>query len=475
MRTTPNIYKWLTMGTVAIGVLATTLDGSIMNLAYPILTDSLNTDPSMVVWVSVSFLLVSASLALPLGTIGDIIGRKRVYISGLMIFTLGLSMAALSQNIGQLITFRIFQGIGQGMMVATMNALLVNAFPDNERGRALGLNGALIGTGLACGPVMGGFVLEYLGWRALFWCRIPVSIIGFLIGLIVLKPDSKIPANKRPAFDYLGTISLMIGLSAFLLLTNRAPIEGPSALVIGLGGTSILSLWWFSTIEKRVKIPIFDLALLRERLFSMTIASSLMHYIALSALLFLTPFYLLEALGIKPSEAGPILMTLPITRLVFSPISGALYDKVQSRTIATLGIVVMAIGYLLIINLDETSSILQIIIALIVAGSGSSTFLPPNNSVIMGSVSRDRLGMVSAVIPVIRQVGLSLGMTIAGTFYALQEISNRSVSNLVNTDSLISAEKAAVSGYNFGISIAIVFVLAAVMCSALRGPETNRI
>ena len=135
-------------------------------------------------------------------------------------------------------------------MVATMNALLVSAFPDNERGKALGINGALIGVGLASGPVIGGLILEYLGWRALFWSRIPVSITGLIIGLIVLQSDRKTTDSRRPQFDYLGTISLMVGLSTFLLLTNRAPIEGPSVLVIGLGCISLVSLFWFIFLLK---------------------------------------------------------------------------------------------------------------------------------------------------------------------------------------------------------------------------------
>jgi len=360
------------------------------------------------------------------------------------------------------------------MMVATMNALLVSAFPDNERGKALGINRALIGVGLASGPVIGGFILEYLGWRALFWSRIPVSIIWLIIGLIVPQSDSKTTYSRPTQFDYSETISLMVGLSAFLLLTNRAPIEGPSALVIGLGCISLVTIFCFSVIEKRAVIPIFHFSLLRERLFGMTVASSLMHYIALSALVFLTAFYLLQTLGIKTIRGRSNTDDSANNQVSVFPSERILSDRLQSRTIATLGVIVMALGYFLIINLDETSSVTQIIIGLVVAGSGSSTFFTPNNSVIMGSVSRDRFGMVSAVIPVIRQIGLSLGITIVGTFYALQEVTHKSNLNEIGMDSVLLAEKAVVSGYNLGISIAIVFVVAVILCSALRGSEANR-
>ena len=129
-----STYKWLTLGTIGIGVLASTLDGSIVNLAYPALTEAFNTDPSTVLWVTVAFLIIGSSLALPLGALGDMLGRKRLYSVGFAVFTVGLVLSAMSQTIGQLIIFRVLQGIGQGMMVATSNAIVVAAFPDSERG-----------------------------------------------------------------------------------------------------------------------------------------------------------------------------------------------------------------------------------------------------------------------------------------------------------------------------------------------------
>ena len=156
IKVSDHTYKWLVMATVGLGVLANTLDGSILNLAYPILTDVFDTKPSMVLWVTVAFLLVSATLALPLGTVGDMFGRKRLYIFGFIIFTFGLALTTFSQNIGQMIAFRVIQGVGTAMMLSISNALVVGAFPDMERGKALGVNGALVGFGLASGPVLGG-------------------------------------------------------------------------------------------------------------------------------------------------------------------------------------------------------------------------------------------------------------------------------------------------------------------------------
>ena len=382
LRVSDKTYKWLTVATVGAGILSSTLDGSIVNIAYPILTDVFDTEASTILWVTVAYLIVSATLALPLGSVGDLLGRKRLFVGGFIVFTIGLVLVTISQTIGQLIGFRILQGIGQGMMLAISNALIVSAFPDHERGRALGINGAMVGIGLASGPVIGGFIL-------------------------------------------------MIGLSSLLLLINRAPIDGFSNLVIGLSISTAVSLPLFFLAEQRTNLPIFDFGLLKQRIFAMAVTSSLLHFIAQSAFLFLMPFYLLQGLGMKPIEAGPLLMTLQITRLVFSPLSGFLSDRYQSRTISTFGLIIMASGYGVLMNLDTDSSIVIIIFGLFLAGCGSSTFLPPNNNVVMGSVGRERIGMVSAVIPVVRQVGLS--------------------------------------GYADGFAVALMFVLIAIVTSASRG------
>jgi EmrB/QacA subfamily drug resistance transporter len=467
IKVSDQLYKWLIVATVGAGILTSTLDGSIVNIAYPILADVFNIKASTVLWVTVSYLIVSAAIALPLGSVGDLIGRKRLFVGGFLIFTIGLGLVTASQTIGQLIGFRIFQGIGQGMMLAISNALIVSAFPDHERGRALGINGAMVGIGLASGPVIGGFILEFLDWRALFWTRLPVGIVGLLMALIVLRPDT--PQEERRPFDYKGAILLMLGLSSLLLLINRAPIDGISPLIIVLFISTVTNLSLFFFVEQRIDLPIFDFRLLKQRIFAMAVTSSMLHFIAQAAFLFLMPFYLLQGLGLRPIEAGPILMTLQITRLICSPLSGFLSDRFQSRTISTLGLIVMAIGYVVLLNLDSDSSTPNIVIGLFLAGCGSATFLPPNNNVIMGSVGRERLGMVSAIIPVVRQVGLSLGITIVGTIYTIRETFHYDrLVPLVN-DPILLSEQAVIGGYFDGFVVALLFVLTAIVISAARG------
>lgn len=467
-----HVYKWLTLFTVGLGVFTSTLDGSIVNLAYPVLTKALNTTPSTVLWVTVAYLLVSAGLSLPLGTLGDMFGRKRLYTLGFIIFTVGLFLASISQTIGQLIAFRVVQGIGQAMLVATTNALLVGAFPDHERGKALGINGALVGVGLSSGPFLGGIILDVLGWQALFWTRLPVSVIGLIAAIIILRPDSN--ERKRLSFDYSGTLALVIGLSALLLLINRAPQEGLSTFVIILLLTSIAGLATFPILEKRALIPIFDLSLLRSKLFTMAVTSSMLQFMSQAAFLFLISFYLLQGLGLRPAQAGPLLMVVPLTRLVFSPISGIMSDRFQSRTISTIGLLIMLMGYLVLVTLNTESSLEKILIALILTGSGSAIFLPPNNSVVMGSVTKDKLGMASAIIPMVRQVGISMGIALTGTIYSLSEYASRSALTAQGLEGNELVKMATIIGYRDSLSLSLIFLVLAVIFSALRGKDHDK-
>ncbi|MCH2507886.1 MAG: MFS transporter [Dehalococcoidia bacterium] len=467
-----HIYKWLALATVGLGVLTSTLDGSIVNLAYPVLTEAFNTTPSTVLWVTVAYLLVSSSLALPLGTIGDIVGRKRLYILGFMVFTLGLGLSSISQTIGQLISFRILQGVGQAMLVATINALIVDAFPDKERGKALGINGALVGLGLSSGPFLGGIILDFLGWQALFWTRLPVSVIGLIIAIVILRPD--VTQKEKKSFDYAGTVALMIGLSSLLLLINRAPIEGLSPLVTILAISSIIGLVAFPMIESKTTVPILELSLLKERLFTSSVTSSMLQFMAQGAFLFLISFYLLNALGLRPIEAGPVLMIVPMTRLICSPISGFLSDHFQSRTISTFGLSVMIAGYFILLTFTTESSMPHIITGLILSGSGSAIFLPPNNSVVMGSVSRDKLGMASAIIPTARQVGISIGIALIGTIYSLSETANRVALESQGIQESQITQLATMSGYKDGLSVSLAFLILAIAISAYRGKDRDK-
>jgi len=199
-------YKWLVLLTLSIGTFMVTLDSSIVNISLPRLTEVFNTEPSIVLWVTVAYLLVSVGLMLSIGKLGDLFGRKRVYISGLTLFTIGLVLCAISQSVVQLILARVVQAIGSAMVIALGNAIITTVFPAQERGKALGLLGAIVSTGLLSGPVIGGVLLDALDWRAIFYVRIPVGIIGLVMSWIFLREQER--KNTDTRFDWGGAITL---------------------------------------------------------------------------------------------------------------------------------------------------------------------------------------------------------------------------------------------------------------------------
>jgi EmrB/QacA subfamily drug resistance transporter len=259
--------KWLALITVAIGTYMSTLDSSIVNISFPRLTTVFHTDPSVVLWVSVAYLLVSVSLVFVFGKVGDVYGRKKVYAIGFGIFTIGLILCTLSQNIAQLIGARVIQGVGAAMTVAIGTAIVTAAFPPQERGKSLGIIGAVVSVGLLSGPVIGGVLVDALDWQSIFYITIPVALVGMVMAFTSLK-EQKVETARYP-FDWRGAVSLSIGLACLVLFFN---IGGETSFgswpVLALGVGCVTLITTFILIERKIEHPVLDLTLFRIRLFA---------------------------------------------------------------------------------------------------------------------------------------------------------------------------------------------------------------
>jgi len=406
-------YKWLALLTVSIGTFMGTLDASIVNISFPRLTEVFDTEPSVVLWVSVAYLLVGVSLMLTLGRIGDQLGRKRVYIAGFIVFTIGLTLCFLSQSIVQLILSRVVQAVGSAMTVALSTAIVTDVFPDRERGKALGILGGVVSAGLLSGPVLGGLLLDALDWRAIFYTRVPVGIIGIVMAWVLLK-EQKDPTTVFK-FDLAGAVTLFGGFSCLLLFFNlggRWGLTSPAALALA-GGTVILAAL-FILSERRAAQPIVDLKLFRNRLFTCSIISLIIMFVAISSNMFLMPFYLIQGLGYSASKAGLLFATISMTAIVVGPLSGWLSDKVGSRVLCTVGMALICFALFLNSRLSIESSEVDVLVRLVIQGIGAGMFSSPNNSSVMGSVPRDKLSTGSAMIGTVRQIGTSSGIAVAG-------------------------------------------------------------
>src|SRR6266567_879321 len=344
--------KWAVLAIVAVGVFMATLDSSIVNISLPTIAHYFGVPLNGAVeWVTIAYLVVVAGTLLTIGRLADMIGRKPVWIAGLVIFTLGSAICGAASSLGMLIAARAFQGLGGALLMSISPVMLTNAFPARERGRALGLNAVVVALGVSAGPTLGGIITDHLTWRWIFFVNVPIGIIGIIASTRVLTERMH---RGRGHFDPLGAVLLAAGLVALTL------------------GLSFGQEWGWSS--------------------PLLIATLLCGVIALFAVSFMLPFYLEELRGFPTAEAGLLLTPLPLTIAVLAPFSGALADRIGTRWLAAGGLALACLGLLLISQLDAHSSVWDIVWRLIVIGAGQAMFQSPNNSALLGAVPRSRQG-----------------------------------------------------------------------------------
>jgi EmrB/QacA subfamily drug resistance transporter len=408
--------KWLVLSAVSVGTFISTLSGSIVNISLPTIAHDFGVGIPEIEWIVVAYLLTAGSLLLTFGRLGDVIGYRRVYIGGFAVFTLASVLCGLSLDVGQLTAVRVLQGIGFAMIQAVAPALIASTFAPSERGKALGLNVISISIGLTLGPTLGGILTEWASWRWIFFINVPVGLFGLIWAWRVL-PEGRRDTNQR--FDVAGAV--LIGITLFSLLL--ALVEGEdwgwgSPAVLGLLAVFAFVGTGFVVTELRVRQPMFDLGLFAIRAFSAGNVSLLIAFIALFVATFLMPFFLQRGQDFSALQAGLLLTPLSLTTLVVSPLSGALSDKIGSRVLSTSGLAIMALGSLSLARIDAETNGWGIVWRLVVLGLGLGLFSSPNNSSVLGSVPRPRLGTASSTVAQMRITGQVLGVAAGGAILA---------------------------------------------------------
>lgn len=406
-----------------------TMDSSIILISLPALTNVFQTTPSIALWVALSYTLVMPSILLTLGRVADVLGRKNVYCWGFVVFTVGLALCSVAQDIFQLIFFRVIEAIGAAMLAASSNALITDSFPGNERGKAMGLNEAIAGVGLVSGPALGGLLLGVLDWRAIFYTRIPIGVLGSAAAWWLLKEEASSERHQR--FDFWGAATLFVGLSTLLLAINQGEGKGwTSVFVLTFLATGVLLLLLFVVIESRVRQPVMQLSLFRNWPFATGNSMLFFYYMVAMAVAFLIPFYLISGAGRPPAQAGLLVMTSSAVLLLVSPISGWLSDRIGPKFPMTAGAGIQCLAAVLLSQLNIDSTVTDVVLRLALLGLGSGLFLSPGYSTVMGSVPRQRLGTASAMIATMRTVGFTFGLGIGGavlasrTAYHLEELTS---------------------------------------------------
>jgi EmrB/QacA subfamily drug resistance transporter len=408
--------KWYVFAGVAMGIFLSTIDGSIVNVALPTLVQELNTHLATVEWVVLAYLLALGTLMLSMGRLGDMIGKKPIYVVGFVIFTLGSVLCGLAPNVYWLIGFRVVQAVGGAMIMALGMAIVTEAFPPSERGRALGLTGSMVSIGIVLGPTLGGLILGALSWHWIFFVNLPVGIVGTLM-VIRFVPALK-PAGRQ-RFDLAGAAIFFAGMLTLLLavtLGQQVGFDDGRVLLLLAGGAA--AMIGFVVLEQRVRQPMLNLELFRNRLFSINLVSGFMTFVSMSGTTFLIPFFLQGVLGYEPQQVGLLMAAVPLAVGVVSPLSGALSDRVGTRPITVVGLAMVMVGFWALSTVSVEMTALGYVLRFLPIGIGLGTFQSPNNSAVMGSVPRQRLGVASGLLSITRIVGQTTGIAVLSAVWA---------------------------------------------------------
>ncbi len=417
---TSGAYKWWVLVSISLANFSAALDMSIITVSFPRLTDVFHTDASVVVWLAIAFSIAELGLLLTLAKVGDTIGRKKVYIIGLAIYTLGLILCSVSPNITMLIASRVVQGAGAAMTLTVGSAIVVAVFPRDQQGRAIGLFAMLTSVGLIAGPALGGVIIDYLDWQGVFYTRIPVGIICLIMAIIIIREQEK--SSTALKLDYGGAVTLLGSISCLLLYLNLGSDWGylsPSALA--LAAAAVVFLGVFIYLERRVVEPVLDLSFFKNRVFSMASLTSIIQMTSGSMCPVLFPFFLISGLLVSPSTMGMLMALIAIPPVILSPISGWLSDKIGNRPPMVFATGCFTAALFFASRLDINTEIFHIALVLLLFGVGMGVFMAPNQSAIIGAAPRSNLATTIGVANTVRLLGGSTGMAIAGTLYAHQQ------------------------------------------------------
>jgi EmrB/QacA subfamily drug resistance transporter len=413
-------WKWFILSTVLLGATMSALDVSIVNVAMPTLKGTFGVSMAVIEWIAMAYML-TLTIFLPLfGRLADMYGRSKLYNIGFVVFSAGSLLCGMSSSAGFMIASRVIQAIGAGLLQANSVALITHAFPGNERGKAIGVQGAVQAISMSVGPFVGGILIATVGWRAIFYINIPIGILGTIAALFILPPNQKV--EKKEKVDYLGTMFFASGLAFIVLAFNEGVKLGwgsHTIIMYFLSGIVLLSL--FIATELKVRYPLIDLKLFKNATFLFGNLTGMLSYYVLFAVMFLMPFYLQKVLGYSVALTGALLTPIPLAMAVVAPFSGHISDKYGPRIITTSGMLISALACFALMFTGVSVQLPLLVAVLVLLGIGMGLFTPPNNSAIMGSAPKEKLGVAGGVLNMMRSLGLIFGVDISGVIFTSLE------------------------------------------------------
>ena len=471
-----SMNKWMVLTLSAAATFMTTLDGSIVNIGLPSIARTFHTGISGATeWIIIGYLVIIAAILLTCGRLADMIGRKPIFLTGLIVFIVGSAFCGLAPSLPLLILARLFQGVGGALIFSVNIAMITSTFPRNERGLALGLNAVVVSLGVAAGPTIGGIITQYLTWRWIFYVNVPICAIVLLAAWYLYREQGA-PSKSHQRFDPIGAITLAIGLASLTLGLSFGQEWG--WLSVGTLASLAVSLVMLTVgvfVEMHVEHPIVNLSLVTNRVFALANISFMLCMMALFAPGFLLPFYFEELRGFSMIQTGLMLTPLPLMLAITAPLSGTLADRFGSRWLSPLGLAIACLGLFLLSQLTTQSSSWDIVWRLAVTGLGQGLFMSPNTRTLMGAAPQNAQGEASGLLATGRVIGQSMSVALTGTVFAALGgaaagtlLVSQQVHSLPTTN-LVALQNTFVSSFHAALLVCASFAAIGIFTAVARG------
>lgn len=438
---------------LCLTTLMSSIDTSIVSIGLRTIEEALNANFSSVQWVILSYMLAVTSLIVGIGRIGDIFGKKKLFIFGIALFTVASFLCGVSTSIYELIVFRAFQGIGAATLIALSFAMVGDLIPKEKIGNGMAAITATMPIGFALGPSIGGLLISAFGWQSIFFLNIPLGAMAFLM---VMRFPSISISEKVQKFDIWGMLILAATLMAYVLSITLAENLGINGIVIWLIAATIVGIVVFIIVEEKTKTPLIHLKMFKDAIFSGSLVISVILYATTNGFNTIFPFFLEQAKNFSASTAGLLMMAGPLGCAAFTPVANFMAKRLGNAKTMILGILILGIGIFIMSTFGVLTSIITIGITVFLWNGGLAFFQAPNNAFIMSLAKPQQRGLMSGLLNLARTIGQTTGIAVLGAFFYL----------FTHTKSIVTASPKNIVG---GIHSTFLVTVLIVACAFLLG------
>jgi len=451
----PSRHRYAVLFIVLASVLMAVIDGTVVNIALPSMTRFFAVDLSASQWTITAYLVTMTSLLLIFGKVSEFVGRARLFFVGIIVFTASSLACGLSVGLPELILFRVIQGAGAAMLFSISSALVFDTTPPAERGRAMGYLGSTVAIGSIAGPIVGGFIVDSLGWQYIFFINIPIGLLLIAAAAVYFRIDEKRTVSLSLDWHGSGAMVTMF-VSLIIALGSMADAGEITLTAILSGSVFFLALALFIWHELRCPAPLLNLGVFSHRTFLFPVIAVLLVFIANFMMAVVGPFYFEGVMGYRPSQVGLVFLINPAVMVIVAPIAGSLYDRHPARNYAALGMGITALAFLLLSYCTITRNISGILIAFVLFGVGVGLFQSPNNTAILSALPKEQLSTASSVIATSRNLGMALGVSLGSILLSFQLMAAGYGGDVITADPALLA-----------VSISRIMVVSAILCAVV--------